>query len=58
MRVPTAEFPTDLLYAPTLKPSFRLVRCGGRFDRAIRSHRDNAIDYADPDVIVYADPNE
>ena len=40
VRVPIAEFPTDRLYAPTLEPSYRLVRCGGRFDRAIRSYRD------------------
>ena len=32
-RVPKVEFPTDLVYGPTLEPSLRLVTCGGSFDR-------------------------
>lgn len=47
-RVPKAGFPTDLVYAPTLEPSLRLVTCGGTFDRAAGSYRDNVIVYADP----------
>jgi len=41
-------FPTDLVYAPTLEPSLRLVTCGGVFDRAKGSYLDNVIVYADP----------
>jgi len=47
-RVPKVEFPTDLVYGPTLEPSLRLVTCGGSFDRAAGSYRDNVIVYADP----------
>jgi hypothetical protein len=47
-RVPKLEFPTDLVYGPTLEPSLRLVTCGGSFDRATRNYRDNVIVYADP----------
>jgi sortase (surface protein transpeptidase) len=46
-RVPKARFPTDLVYAPTLDPALRLVTCGGNFDRARRSYRDNVIAFAD-----------
>jgi hypothetical protein len=49
-RVPKREFPTDLVYGPTLEPARRLVSCGGSVDRATRNYRDNVID-----VIVYAD---
>jgi Sortase domain len=48
LRVPKADFPVDLVYAPTLEPSLRLVTCGGSFDRARRSYVDNVIVYADP----------
>ena len=48
LRVPKADFPTALVYAPTLEPSLRLVTCGGSFDRARRSYLDNVIVYADP----------
>ena len=46
-RVPKGDFPTDLVYAPSLDPTLRLVTCGGRFDRARGSYRDNVIAYAD-----------
>ncbi len=45
-RVPKTRFPTDLVYAPTLQPTLRLVTCGGSFDRARRSYRDNVIVFA------------
>jgi hypothetical protein len=45
-RVPKANFPTDLVYAPTLQPTLRLVTCGGSFDHARRSYRDNVIVFA------------
>jgi hypothetical protein len=41
------RFPTDLVYAPSLDPSLRLVTCGGSFDRTRGSYRDNVIVYAD-----------
>jgi hypothetical protein len=46
-RVPKTQFPTDLVYAPTLDPTLRLVTCGGTFDRTRGSYRDNVIAYAD-----------
>jgi sortase (surface protein transpeptidase) len=46
-RVPKTRFPTDLVYAPTLDPTLRLVTCGGSFDRAQGSYRDNVIAFAD-----------
>jgi hypothetical protein len=45
-RVPKTRFPTDLVYAPTLQPTLRLVTCGGTFDYSRRSYRDNVIVYA------------
>jgi sortase (surface protein transpeptidase) len=45
-QVAKARFPTDLVYAPTLQRSLRLVTCGGSFDRARHSHRDNVIVFA------------
>jgi len=47
-RVPKSRFPTDLVFAPTLEPSLRLVTCGGSFDRATGSYRDNVIVFAVP----------
>jgi sortase family protein len=47
-RVSKVEFPTDLVYGPTLESSLRLVTCGGSFDRATGTYRDNVIVYADP----------
>ncbi|MFC7528717.1 class F sortase [Actinoplanes sp. GCM10030250] len=47
-RVPKDEFPTELVYAPTLDATLRLVTCGGGFDRSRGSYRDNVIAYADP----------
>ena len=47
-KVPKVRFPTDLVYAPTLDPTLRLVTCGGSFDRARGSYRDNVIAFATP----------
>jgi hypothetical protein len=41
-------FPTEQVYAPTLQSSLRLVTCGGPFDHAAGSYRDNVIVSADP----------
>ena len=46
--VAKTAFPTDLVYAPTLEPSLRLVTCGGLFDHSRSSYLDNVIVYADP----------
>jgi hypothetical protein len=45
-RVSKTRFPTDLVYAPTLEPTLRLVTCGGTFDHTRRSYRDNVIAFA------------
>lgn len=39
-------FPTDAVYAPTEGPELRLVTCGGSFDRARGSYRDNVVVFA------------
>jgi len=46
-RVPKVSFPTDLVYAPTLDPTLRLVTCGGSYDHSRGSYRDNVIAFAD-----------
>ena len=46
-RVAKTRFPTDLVYAPTLDPTLRLVTCGGSFDQARGSYRDNIIAFAE-----------
>lgn len=45
-RVTKTRFPTDLVYAPTLEATLRLVTCGGSFDQTRRSYRDNVIAFA------------
>lgn len=47
-QVAKVRFPTDLVYAPTLEPTLRLVTCGGSFDRSRGSYRDNVIAFANP----------
>jgi hypothetical protein len=47
-RVSKSRFPTDVVYAPTLEPTLRLVTCGGSFDKTQRSYRDNVIVFAAP----------
>ena len=46
--VAKTAFPTELVYAPTLEPSLRLVTCGGHFDHTKSSYTDNVIVYAEP----------
>ncbi|GAA3337280.1 hypothetical protein GCM10020358_12960 [Amorphoplanes nipponensis] len=46
-QVAKTRFPTDLVYAPSLDPTLRLVTCGGSFDRSRGSYRDNVIVFAD-----------
>jgi sortase (surface protein transpeptidase) len=47
-RVAKSRFPTEAVYAPSLEPSLRLVTCGGSFDYAVGSYRDNVIVFATP----------
>ena len=47
VRVPKDRFPTNLVYAPTLEPTLRLVTSGGSFDRTRGSYRDNVIAFAE-----------
>ena len=39
-------FPTHEVYGPTPGAELRLITCGGEFDRAARSYRDNVVVYA------------
>lgn len=41
------EFPTDLVYGPTERPTLRLITCGGEYDRDVRSYRANTVVYAE-----------
>jgi sortase (surface protein transpeptidase) len=45
-RVPKDTFPTDAVYGDTAGPELRLITCGGSFDKAARSYRDNVIVFA------------
>lgn len=40
------EFPTDAVYRHADGPELRVITCGGEFDRAERSYRDNIIVFA------------
>jgi sortase family protein len=42
-QVAKSQFPTDLVYGPTLEPSLRLVTCGGSFNLKSHHYRDNII---------------
>jgi hypothetical protein len=43
---PKSAFPTKDVYGNTDGPELRLVTCGGDFDRAAHSYRDNIVVYA------------
>ncbi len=49
MQVAKSQFPADLVYAPTLAPSLRLVTCGGTYDRRTGHYRDNIVLTAVPE---------
>jgi hypothetical protein len=38
-----AEFPSELVYYPTVEPELRLVTCGGPFDPSTGHYRDNLV---------------
>jgi hypothetical protein len=44
---PKARFPTGEVYLPTPEPTLRLITCGGAFDRAAASYRENLVVFAD-----------
>ncbi|GAB3858158.1 class F sortase [Dactylosporangium cerinum] len=41
-----AKFPSDRVYGPTPLAELRLITCGGEFDAARHSYRDNVVVYA------------
>ncbi|MEU7868686.1 class F sortase [Dactylosporangium sp. NPDC049140] len=41
-----AQFPSTRVYGPTPVPELRLITCGGTFDQARHSYRDNLVVYA------------
>ncbi|KAA2263492.1 class F sortase [Solihabitans fulvus] len=45
-QVAKSGFPSDAVYGDTTKPELRLITCGGSFDGAAHSYRDNIIVYA------------
>jgi sortase (surface protein transpeptidase) len=46
-RFPKTRFPTSEVYLPTPEPTLRLITCGGTFDRAAGSYRQNLVVFAD-----------
>jgi hypothetical protein len=47
-RVPKEQLPVDELFARAGAPRLTLVTCGGEFDDAARSYRDNVVVVAEP----------
>lgn len=45
-RYPKDAFPTSSVYGPAPGSALRLITCGGSFDAAKRSYRDNIVVYA------------
>jgi hypothetical protein len=45
-RYQKSEFPSELVYYPTLEPELRLVTCGGPFDPSTGHYRDNLVVFA------------
>lgn len=43
---PKNDFPTLTVYGATDRPEIRLITCGGDFDSAARSYRDNTVVFA------------
>ena len=46
VQVPKAQFPTAEVYGDSVDAQLRLITCGGSFDHAAGSYRDNVIAYA------------
>jgi sortase (surface protein transpeptidase) len=47
---PKDEFPAELVYGPSDRPSLRVVTCGGAYDKKTRNYRDNVIVFATLDT--------
>jgi hypothetical protein len=45
-RYPKGAFPTAQVYGPTPDAQLRVITCGGSFDRARNSYRDNVVVFA------------
>jgi sortase (surface protein transpeptidase) len=45
-QIAKSSFPTEAVYGDTTEPELRLITCGGSFDQAAHSYRDNIIVYA------------
>ena len=45
-RYPKSAFPSAVVYGPTTGPELRLITCGGSFDHARGSYRDNVVVFA------------
>jgi hypothetical protein len=45
-RHPKHRFPTTEVYGSTNQRALRLITCGGEFDRAVGSYRDNIVVFA------------
>jgi sortase (surface protein transpeptidase) len=45
-QIAKSQFPADAVYGDTAGPELRLITCGGSFDKAAHSYRDNVIVYA------------
>lgn len=48
MQTSKQRFPSEVVYAPTLEPSLRLITCTGTFDATAGSYRDNLVVLAVP----------
>ena len=46
MQYPKQQFPSDVVFGSTSRAELRLVTCGGTFDHARRSYRDNVVVFA------------
>ncbi|GAB3911818.1 class F sortase [Kibdelosporangium lantanae] len=45
-QVPKEKLPEDAIYGTTTEPELRVITCGGAFDKAEHSYKDNIIVYA------------
>jgi sortase (surface protein transpeptidase) len=43
---PKDDYPSDQVYADTADPELRMITCGGSFDTAAHSYRDNVVVFA------------
>lgn len=45
-QVPKEKLPEDAIYGTTTEPELRVITCGGAFDKAEHSYKDNIVVYA------------